>query len=399
MKKLYIIGIAILFIAIMFSSPEAQEDWGPASYIWGYGGDFGIMNPSPYDSNNFCVEILSDYYYGDYILAYHDYEWNDSFIELPGDSINLDGYNNLAPFRSYDGAKLYFCSNRPGGYGGYDIWMSEWEGNQWSVPSNLGPVINTDANELGPTLPIDEDEIYFFIGHDNIEPYGYNIRGTIYKSDKIDDIWISPQALPYPINVNNRQIEPSISSDGSLLYLSSCYPEISNEQLAYVSYNNGNSWSEPVQLNDNINMFYWSWWLDSLIHGDVLSVSIDSSSTSLLFSYLSCPSGCIDYSCYNSQLIVGIDEYKPVPENISLSAYPNPFNVNTIINFSLSQSSYADIKIYDLGGRLVETIYSGFLNAGLQRIDYKADNISSGIYFVRVETSDYCESIKLVLLK
>lgn len=398
MKNLYIIGIAVLCIAILFSSSEAQEEWGPASYIWGYGGDFGIMNPSFYDPSHFCVEILSDDYYGDYILAYHDYEWNYDFIELPGDSLNLEGYNNLAPFRSYDGTKLYFCSNRPGGYGGYDIWMSEWEGNQWSVPANLGPIINTAANELGPTLPLNEDEIYFFIGSDQINEGYYPAYGTIYKSDKIDDNWIEPQTLPYPISVNNRQVEPSISVDGSKLYFSSRYSEISIHQFAYVSYRNGDSWSEPLLLNDNVNMLFWSW-MDSTYQGDVLSVSIDSSKESLLFSHLRCTDGMITHSCYISFQTLGIDEYKPVPENISLIAYPNPFNANTIINFSLSQSSFADIKIYDLGGRLVETVYSGYLNAGLQRIDYKADKISSGIYFVRLETSDYCESIKLVLIK
>ena len=398
MKNFCIIGIAVLCIAILFSSSEAQEEWGQASYIWGYGGDFGIMNPSFYDPNHFCVEILSDDYYGDYILAYHDYEWNYDFIELPGDSLNLEGYNNLAPFRSYDGTKLYFCSDRPGGYGGYDIWVSEWEINQWSVPVNLGATINSPENELGPTLPLEEDEIYFFIGYDNIDWENYHTSGTIYKSDKINNNWTEPRDLSIPINVNDHQIEPSISSDGSKLYFSSYYPGISNNQLAYVSYRIGQSWSTPIQLNSNINMLYWSWW-DSLYHGDVLSISIDYSSKSLLFSYLSCPNGCIDYTCYNSQLLVGINEYKPVPENISLIAYPNPFNVNTIISFSLSQSSFADIKIYDLGGRLVETVYSGYLNDGLQRIDYKADKISSGIYFVRLETSDYCESIKLVLLK
>jgi OmpA-OmpF porin, OOP family len=64
-----------------------------------------------------------------------------------GKKINLPGYDEMTPYLASDGETLYFSSNRPGGYGSNDIWMSKrldksWE--KWSEPVNLGEPINTD---------------------------------------------------------------------------------------------------------------------------------------------------------------------------------------------------------------------------------------------------------------
>jgi hypothetical protein len=48
--------------------------------------------------------------------------------------------------------KLVFSSNRPGGFGGYDLYYSQWDGNQWSAPVNFGPSINTASDEYRPIL-------------------------------------------------------------------------------------------------------------------------------------------------------------------------------------------------------------------------------------------------------
>lgn len=65
------------------------------------------------------------------------------------------------PSVSADGEWLYFVSNRPGGYGGNDIWAAKKQGeNQWGEPFNLGPDINTTGNEMFPFIR-DNGELYF----------------------------------------------------------------------------------------------------------------------------------------------------------------------------------------------------------------------------------------------
>lgn len=67
------------------------------------------------------------------------------------------------PFLSRDGLHLYFNSDRPGGYGGADIWMTSRAGVDapWEPPVNLGPAINTADHESHPTLSVDRHVLYF----------------------------------------------------------------------------------------------------------------------------------------------------------------------------------------------------------------------------------------------
>ena len=84
--------------------------------------------------------------------------------------------------------------------------------------------------------------------------------------------------------------------------------------------------------------------------------------------------------------------------------YPNPFNNFTIIKFKLSDSKTVNLRIYNPMGRRVRTLISETLNAGEHQLswDGKNDNgtqLSSGIYFFRLETETASVSRKLILIK
>ncbi|GIV32016.1 MAG: hypothetical protein KatS3mg030_318 [Saprospiraceae bacterium] len=72
---------------------------------------------------------------------------------------NGSGYSTGYPCFAPDGNALYFASNRPGGYGGFDIYVSYRVGNSWSAPENLGPAVNTIGNEITPWF--DGSTLYF----------------------------------------------------------------------------------------------------------------------------------------------------------------------------------------------------------------------------------------------
>jgi len=79
--------------------------------------------------------------------------------------------------------------------------------------------------------------------------------------------------------------------------------------------------------------------------------------------------------------------------------YPNPFNPSTNISFSISSKSYVSLKVFDLLGREVAAIVSEELPAGNYSRQWNAFNISSGVYFYRLNAGNYMETKKLILLR
>ena len=79
--------------------------------------------------------------------------------------------------------------------------------------------------------------------------------------------------------------------------------------------------------------------------------------------------------------------------------YPNPFNPITTIQFSLPQSDMVSMKVYDLNGRLVETLLNDFYTMGKHTITWDGSYQSSGMYFVRLESGKFIQTRKVVLVK
>lgn len=88
-------------------------------------------------------------------------------------SFNSDNYSCIHPTLAQDESKLYFASNMPGGYGGYDLYVSKKEDNEWGKPTNLGPRINTYQNDAFPFLY--KDGKFFFASEGHNSQGGYDI--------------------------------------------------------------------------------------------------------------------------------------------------------------------------------------------------------------------------------
>ena len=79
--------------------------------------------------------------------------------------------------------------------------------------------------------------------------------------------------------------------------------------------------------------------------------------------------------------------------------YPNPFNPTTTIRFEVPFSQQVELAIFDMLGREVKVLYNDVAPTGIITIDFKADGLSSGVYFYRIKTQDFIASKKLLLLK
>jgi hypothetical protein len=112
-----------------------------------------------------------------------------------------------------------------------------------------------------------------------------------------------------------------------------------------------------------------------------------------------------DYSCefplegYNCDGIELSIEGSLSPNNYSLSIYPNPFNPTAKISFFIPQFRSATITVYDITGRRLETLINTNLNPGNHSLDWNASNYPSGVYFIRMDSGEFTQKQKMVLVK
>jgi hypothetical protein len=93
-------------------------------------------------------------------------------------------------------------------------------------------------------------------------------------------------------------------------------------------------------------------------------------------------------------------EIAEIPKEFSLcEAYPNPFNPSTVIRYSLPVNSWVTLKIYNLLGQEISTLVDEFQDAGFRSVGWDASGIPTGMYFYRLQTKDYVETKKLILLR
>lgn len=79
--------------------------------------------------------------------------------------------------------------------------------------------------------------------------------------------------------------------------------------------------------------------------------------------------------------------------------FPNPFNPQTKINFSLPQDGFTELMVFDVTGKAVETIVKENLNAGEYSVDFDASGLTSGVYFYRISSNGYSVTKKMILIK
>ena len=108
-----------------------------------------------------------------------------------------------------------------------------------------------------------------------------------------------------------------------------------------------------------------------------------------------------DYSNEVSIVITGIHEEEgEIPTKYSIDQnYPNPFNPTTKIKFSLPKTTLTTIIICDLLGREIMTLVNKVLQAGFHEINIDSNNLPSGIYLYRIQSGEFIQSKKMILMK
>ncbi len=203
------------FFDAVFFSRKVDGKWtNPENLTFQLGEDEDLYVCSLSADGTEMYLYKMDNYDGNICVSTYDGQsW--SKIKRLNDNINTKYWESHASI-SHDGLTLYFTSNRKGGYGDLDIYVSTRDsiGAEWGPPQNLGPTINTPYNEDTPFISDDGSTLYF-------SSYGhYNMGGyDVFSSNLLEDgTWSAPLNMSYPVNTPDDNLFYYPFGDGSYAY-------------------------------------------------------------------------------------------------------------------------------------------------------------------------------------
>ncbi len=289
-------------------------------------------------------------------------------------------------FKSADGGLQWVKTNYPSYYGSYSVlinptnssilYVGSYEkvlqssnaGSSWSeLAANLSNnyIMSLTFKQASPNI------IYY--GGGDISSWDGTIYGGIYRMALGGTIWYKLVDKAYSTEI---VINPSVSSE--------IYSSTRNEGI-YCSRNSGDNWFK--------------------INNGLPTLTVDGLCISGNSVYAAVRNGSI----WKTSTVTDMNENdNAIPVNYYLSQnYPNPFNPSTRIFYQIPQSGFVVLKVYDLLGREVSTLAKEYKNAGKYEIEFNASNLTSGVYFYRLQAGDpslrsgqgFSETKKLILLK
>jgi hypothetical protein len=276
--------------------------------------------------------------------------WDDSSrtcgqAECLGQNINSPDIEFGVCF-SFDQQRIFFVTsthskNGQIGHGSDDIWYADWDStlDDWGLPYNLGPLINTSDIEDFPYISRDGNRLYFAC------PGGHRVPGwqggyDLYVAEKDSNNWETVSNLSPPINSPTWELGPSISFDNTKLYFNTPRNRDPNADYELMV----STW-EPDAVDDDI---------------------------------------------------------EPRDNTIRVECYPNPFNGQVEVRVLAGSETMAEITIYDMKGQKVRG-YDLNLNSGAGTTTWDSKNqqgrkVATGNYIVKANFPNGKEIRKVITL-
>lgn len=154
-----------------------------------------------------------------YVSKFKNDKWSKP-KRLPA-PFSVKGSQETSIVFSSDGRQAFFVSERPGGYGGKDIWTSQKnEKDRWEDAVNLGSTVNTEFDEISIFLAEDDVTLYF-------SSQGHNSMGgmDIFKTEFRNGRWIQPENLGYPVNTPGDDMFFVLETKGEKAFYSTMTPD------------------------------------------------------------------------------------------------------------------------------------------------------------------------------
>ncbi|MEO6695978.1 MAG: T9SS type A sorting domain-containing protein [Ignavibacteria bacterium] len=170
-----------------------------------------------------------------------------------------------------------------------------------------------------------------------------------------------------------------------------------NNSFVILKHNSNGILLNEIRNNNQFNKFFRPNAISVTKNGDIAATgTTQQESAGYLTDFLT-----IKYSS-----VIGIQpNSENIPNNFNLNQnYPNPFNPKTIISYTigagqLAAGSFTSLKVYNALGREVATLVNQKQNAGTYEVDFDGSNLSSGVYFYKLESENYSDTKNMILLK
>lgn len=219
-------------------------------------------------------------------------------------------------------------------------------------------------------------------------------NGAVYRAMRIPGIY--PVAFSVITNdLHTHESEPSVSiADSTVVF------EIHNEGVNAITYAyslvDNEGWFDSalqettIQPGESFTVTYTTDLMNDLAYANPMVFTVTPTEHAHL-------SKIVNVNAYTFPLTI---EDEQLPFNFNLAdPFPNPFNPTTTIQFNVLANGKSQLQIYDIKGRLVETLVNGGMAAGEHEVQWNAAQFSSGIYFVQLTDGNNLQTRKILLLK
>lgn len=285
------------------------------------------------------------------------------------------------------------------------------------------------------TLPHNWDDMVALYGLSTVEDNGIvpwvvewwtDSLSALMGSGQWDDVWQVAAELGHYVADSHQPLHLTLNYNGYLTGNDGIHSRYEsymiNAHLTQIPLPTGDAenWDSVIDsvflYIDNIYLY-----VDSIMVADDLAYAQDPSYDSTYYSILwqelehlttvSIQTAILDLASIwrtawinaGSPLTTVTEDVEEIPcENLLVNAYPNPFNPQVTIQVKLDYRKYTNINIFDITGKKITELYSGWLNSG----DYKfkwdisqSNSASSGTYFVKINTDKNSQTLKLICLK
>jgi hypothetical protein len=306
---------------------------------------------------------------------------------------------NWAPIGLSGGSILslaVFGNNIFAGTDASGIFLSSNNGNNWiqtSVNYNYQGILSFFVSEnyifagKGGNYPYSQAGI--FRSNDNFYSwtfFDFQFESVFSIAGSVNNIFTGTDGIGVYISTNNGNnwVQTSLGSNYHVASLTVSgnyvFAGMFSNSGVYVSTNNGSNW---IHKNQGFN--------------PIPTVNALLIANNYIFA------GTDGNGVWRSSLteIIGIKNISSeIPSSYSLSQnFPNPFNPTTTIKFAVPKLSNVKISVNDITGKELEVLVNEQLQAGTYQTNWNASNFSSGVYFYRLQTEDFSDTKKLILLK
>lgn len=240
-----------------------------------------------------------------------------------------------------------------------------------------------------------------YIGHMKLDAAGnIYLAGTSFSSVSQNDyitlkynsagtkLWEARYIGNY-LSGNNSAYGLALDAEANVYVTGASFETAAGTDIVTVKYNNAGSLQWAMKNNGSVNTAFneagYSVAVDHL--NNVFVAGKNDASDGILIKYVQAP--------------IGIQQNgNEIPVKFSLGQnYPNPFNPATKINFSVPQSGFVSIKLYDAIGKEAAEIVNKELTAGNYTVDLDASTLSAGVYFYRMNAGGFTDTRKMILVK